>query len=236
MGDWVSESRAWDRSFYFGMSLLMAAVVGFGFSYTIGPNLLHPTTPRPAILYLHAPLFSAWVLFFIVQTALVRGRHVALHRRLGWVGLGLGIAIPIVGVATAIGMTRFRVREGGADALPGIIVPLWDMAAFSVAFALAFWWRRFPESHRRLMLIASATLTAAAFGRFPSPLIADTWFYGGVDLLVLVGVARDQLITGRVHPVYRYGLPLLVAGQLVAMSPAVRNSPLWLSLAESLVR
>jgi hypothetical protein len=225
-----------DRSFYFGMSLLVAAIVVYGFSFTIGANLIHPTTPRPAILYVHAPLFAAWVVFFIAQAALVRARNVALHRRLGWFGLGLGIAIPVVGVATAIAMTRFRVGESGADALPGIIVPLWDMVAFSAAFSLAFGWRRWPEAHKRLMLIASACLTAAAFGRFPSPLIADTWFYAGVDLLVAVGAVRDVVILGRVHPVYRYALPLLIVGQLVAMSPAVRSSPVWLGLAGTLVR
>jgi hypothetical protein len=148
----------------------------------------------------------------------------------------MGIAIPIVGVGTAIAMTRFRIREGGAEALPGIIVPLWDMVAFTVAFALAFGWRGRPEVHRRLMLIASCALTAAAFGRFPSPLIADTWFYAGVDLLVLIGAARDLVVTGRVHPVYRYALPILVVGQLLAMSPTVRNSTPWLRFAQALIR
>jgi hypothetical protein len=37
--------------FYFAMALLIPAVVVFGFSFTIGRNLIHPAIPRPLILY-----------------------------------------------------------------------------------------------------------------------------------------------------------------------------------------
>jgi hypothetical protein len=218
------------------MSLLIAAVVVYGFSFTIGPNLLHPPSPRPPVLYVHAALFSAWLLLFISQAALVQGRNVKAHRRLGWLGVLLGLAIPVVGVATTITMGRLHLREGRADALTSLIVPLWDMVAFSGAFLLAFAWRSRREYHSRLMLMASSALTAAAFGRFPSPLIADTWFYAGVDALILVGVTRDMLSEGRVHRVYVYGLPLMVLGQLAAMIPAVRGSATWLAFAEALLR
>ncbi len=226
----------WDRSFYSAMSLVIAAVVVYGFSFTIDQNLLHPSSPRPAILYVHAALFSGWLAFFAVQTALVRTRNVRLHRRLGWFGLAMGLAIPIVGVATAIAMGRFRLREGNVEAVGSLIVPLWDMVAFTSAFALAFAWRRRPELHRRLMLIASCALTAAAFGRFPNPVFADNWFYAGVDGLVLLGAARDLVATRRVHPIYLYALPLLILGQTAAMSPRVRSSPAWQSVAGALLR
>jgi hypothetical protein len=49
------------RSFYFWMSLLIAALVVYGFSQTILQNLIHPSVPRPAILYVHAGLFFGWV-------------------------------------------------------------------------------------------------------------------------------------------------------------------------------
>jgi hypothetical protein len=228
-------ASSWGRAFYFVMALLVAAVVVYGFSHTVDQNLLHPPSPRPAILYLHAVLFTGWLLFFIVQSGLVRTRNVQLHRRLGWCGLAMGIAIPIVGVATAIAMGRLHTREGATDAAPSLIVPLFDMVAFSVAFGLAFHWRTRPEFHRRAMLIASCALSAAAFGRFPNAAFADTWFYTGVDALVLLGVLRDLLVVRRVHPVYIYGLPLLVLGQVVAKIPLVNHSPLWLGIAHRLL-
>jgi len=49
--------------------------------------------------------------------------------------------------------------------------PLWDMVVFTIAFALAVYWRKKSEFHRRLILIACCALTAAAFGRFPPNLL-----------------------------------------------------------------
>jgi uncharacterized integral membrane protein len=62
--------------FYFFMSLLIAAVVIYGFSFTVDFNLLHPAVPRPLIVWVHAAVFSGWILFFILQTGLVRTRKV----------------------------------------------------------------------------------------------------------------------------------------------------------------
>src|SRR5215470_9530492 len=108
------------------MALLIAAVVVYGFSFTVGQNLLHPSSPRPPILYVHAALFSSWLVYFFAQANLVRSRNVRTHRRLGWLGLALGLAIPIVGVATTIAMGRLHRGEGQSDVLGSMIVPLWD--------------------------------------------------------------------------------------------------------------
>ena len=42
-------SRFLNKYFYFCMSLLIAAVVMYGFSHTVNENLLHATPPRPLI-------------------------------------------------------------------------------------------------------------------------------------------------------------------------------------------
>jgi hypothetical protein len=160
---------------------------------------------------------------------------VKLHRQLGWFGLALGIAIPIVGISTAIVMTRLRVREGSTDFASFLIVPLFDMLAFSVAFGCAFYWRKKPEFHRRLILIACCALTAAGFGRFPTSLVPENWFYAGVDVLILLGVVRDLIVTKRVHPVYLYGLPLLMLGQIATMYTYVKSLPEWLKIAHALL-
>jgi hypothetical protein len=65
-----------DKYFYFMMSLLIAAVVVYGFSRTLGKNLIHADEPRPFILYIHASVFFGWVFFLVVQSALVR-THIA---------------------------------------------------------------------------------------------------------------------------------------------------------------
>jgi hypothetical protein len=70
------------RYFYFAMSLLFAAIVFTGFKRTVNENLFHPAVPRPFILWIHASAFTAWVIFFICQSALVRvqSQLASLHR------------------------------------------------------------------------------------------------------------------------------------------------------------
>jgi hypothetical protein len=227
--------RFLDRYFYLFMSLLIPVIVVYGFSFTIGQNLIHPTIPRPRLLYVHAAVFSAWLVLLFVQSMLVRTRNVTIHRTVGWFGLAHGIAIPPVGFAIAVVMTRFDATQlHMANATVDMIIPFWDMVAFSASFALAFYWRKKPEFHRRLILVASCCLTAAAFGRFPAKILPPVIFYTGVDALVLLGVLRDWVVNRRVHPVYLYALPALVLGQTLVMYTDAHSSAWWMKLAHAL--
>src|SRR6266481_2428739 len=144
--------RLLDKYFYFAMSLLIPAIVIFGFSHTVNENLLHAAVPRPTILWFHSAVFSGWVLFFAFQSALVRTRNVRLHRTTGWFGVALGVAIPVLGVATAVTMTRFKVHElHQAGTAVFIMVPFLDVCCFASTFWLAIYWRKKPELHRRLV-------------------------------------------------------------------------------------
>ncbi len=223
--------------FYFSMSLLIAAVVVYGFSHTVDENLIHPTAPRPFILYIHAAVFTGWLFFFILQSALVRTRKVRLHRKFGWFGAALGVAIPIVGVATAVAMTRFNIshrRLPDSDAF--MIVPLWDVTAFIVPFALAIYWRTKPEFHRRLMLVATCALTAAGFGRFPQAIMPEHFFYAGVDILIFLGVVRDLIVNRRIHAAYLYALPAFILGQIFVVYTYTHTSAWWMTISHAILR
>jgi len=225
-----------DRYFYFWMSLLFVVVIVYGFSFTIGTNLIHPAIPRPPLLYFHAAVFSLWLVFLILQSTLVRTHNVAWHRRFGWFGVALGTAIPVVGVSIAITMARFnavQLHQPNTDS--DLIIPLWDMVVFTTFFGLAVNWRTKPEFHRRLILIATCALTAAAFGRFPANLLPPVFFYAGVDVLILLGALRDLLVSRSVHPVYRYALPTIIAGQVVVMYVNIHRPLLWLRIAHALL-
>ena len=57
----------------------------------------------------------------------------------------------------------------------------------------------------------------------------------GVDALILLGVGRDWMVARRVHPVYLYGLPAIIAGQAIAMYLYLSNAPACLAIAHGLV-
>ena len=115
------------RYFYFCMSLLIAVVVVYGFSHTIGHNLLHASPIPPFVLTIHAIVFPGWVLFFILQTALVRTHNVPLHRTLGWFGLAFAIGVLVVGYMTATGMDRFLLQQHRAKTPAFLIIQLMDL-------------------------------------------------------------------------------------------------------------
>jgi hypothetical protein len=224
------------RFFYLGMSLLIAAIVVYGFGNTIESNLFHPSFPRPPSLYVHAAVFSAWVLFLIVQSLLVVTHHVKWHRTLGWVAAGVGALIPVLGIVAALQMAHLRAAMGDADAVASLIVSLYDMAAFTLCFGLAILWRRRPELHRRLMFIATCGLSVAALSRFPPEILPPNLAYIVVDGMILTGAARDLAVLRRVHPVYLWALPLLIAAQTAANFIFLTAQPLWMKLAYWLIR
>ena len=215
LGDW----------FYFFMSLLIALIVVYGFGQRAEMQLIHPLHPKPMVMWIHSVVFSGWVLFYIAQSALVRARNVRLHRTMGWFGVVLGTLLPILGTITLVVMRRFDLQYSELRKIaPNVTIGLLDLASFTVPFVLAIYWRKKPEVHRRLMLVATCGLTAAAFVRFPSIFHPWPWYHLGVDLLIALAMARDLLVQRRIHAVYLSFLPLLLVAQIAVMSTVVH---LW---------
>jgi FtsH-binding integral membrane protein len=214
------------RYFYFCMALVLATLVVWGFSRTVDAHLIHAKPPRPWLLWIHATAFSSWVIFFILQSGLVRLRKVSVHRFLGWFGAGLATVMVPLGVTVAIVMARFDtivLHETGVAAF--LSVPFEDMIVFGACIALAIYWRKRPEFHRRLIFMGSCGLMDAAIGRF------DFWFdhsifYVAVDLLIVLGMMRDGVVDRRIHKVYVYALPAMILLQSLAMY-AWRIDPGW---------
>lgn len=223
-----------DKYFYFGMSLLVAVAVVYGFSHTVDQNLIDAVPARPWILWVHGTLFSGWVLFFIVQSSLVRTRNVKIHRTLGWFGAGVAGLMTVVGTSTAIVMDHFNfyvLHAPGAKVF--FAIQLLDMVAFTTLFWLAVYWRKKPEFHRRLILMATCALLTAAFARFPHMSVGHANLC--VDGMILLGVARDLIVNRKVHAVYRYALPALVVWQLFMVQLWMHHPAWWVRVTNALI-
>ncbi len=214
------------RYFYLGMSLVMAGLVILGFSRTVNTSLFHANPPRPLLLWIHGAAFSTWVLFFIAQSALVRARKVSVHRFLGWFGAGLATLMVVLGVTIAVVMTRFDIgvlQQKGVASF--IAIPFTDMIIFGSCIAMAIYWRKKPEYHRRLIFIASCQLMDAAIGRFDF-MFNHSIFYFAADCLIVLGMVRDWVVDKRVNEVYLYALPSMIVLQSFAIY-AWRIDPAW---------
>jgi hypothetical protein len=214
-----------DRYFYFFFSLVVAGIVVAGFSRTVDRFLIHAAPPRPVLLWIHGAAFSGWVVFFILQSALVRVRKVGVHQTLGWFGVVLGAVMVTLGCVIAVVMGRFDALQLHQPDPTFLSIPFFDMLAFGTLLGLAIIWRVKPELHRRFLVLATCCLLDAPFGRFDY-LFNHSLFLLCVDAVMLLGVARDFLVDGRVHKVYLYGIAAVVLGQNVAIY-LWRGAPGW---------
>jgi hypothetical protein len=225
--------RVLEKYFYLFMSVFIAVVVFYGFSFTVNKNLIHPAIQRPSILWVHGIVFSGWLFFFILQSALVRARSVRWHRNVGWFGAVLGVSVFMLGISTTLTMARFYLHVLNRHEAQFLIVPFWDIMCFGVCFALAIVWRKKPEHHRRMMLLATCALSAAGWGRLPY--LSTGGFYAGVDLLLILGLVRDLIVNRQVHAVYKIGLPVFAAGQAFALFVVITKPDWWVRSALAIV-
>jgi len=229
-----------DRLFYSGMAVAMGLTVfvGFGSSYYLrflssGPGTTVSGGPFTPLIHLHGVLFTAWVLLFIVQTALVASRRVAVHRRLGVATAVLAVLMVVVGTSTAIATASRGAAPPGVDPLVFLVIPMFDMLLFATFITFALVKRRDREAHKRLMLLAYVSIIVAAVARLPGVLpLGPLAFFGLAFLFILMGGLYDFLSRRRVHRVYVWG------GALFAISVPVRlmisGTSAWRAFAELL--
>jgi hypothetical protein len=223
------------------MAILMALTVFAGFAPTYylrgyfgAPATFSGNTALTPLMQVHGALFTGWVLLFIVQTALVASRRVAVHRRLGIAGVVLAAAMIAVGVQTAIAGAARGSAPPGIDPLVFLVVPLFDMLLFAGFVAAAVRMRRNKEAHKRLMLLAYVSIITAGIARLPGVLpYGPLMFFGLSFIFILLGVGYDLASRRRVHPVYLWGGMVLVVS--VPLRLAVSSTQAWRAFAAFLV-
>jgi hypothetical protein len=233
---------AYDRVFYSGIAIAMAAIVliGFGPTYYLraffaAPVTVSGTTTLSPLAHLHGALFTGWVVLFIVQTALIASRRVKVHRRLGIAGAVLAAGMVVVGVSTAIASAARGAAPPGVDPLAFLAIPLFDMVLFPIFVGSALLHRRNKEAHKRLMLLAYISILVAAVARWPGVLpYGPLVFFGLTFIILLIAVGYDLASRRRVHPVYIWGGALLVAS--VPLRLAISGTSAWRGIAEFLTR
>jgi hypothetical protein len=216
--------------------MALAALVGFGPTYYFkafgqGPLTTLSGGPVTPLVHVHSALFSAWVLLFIVQTALVAQHRVAVHRRLGIAGGVLAALMVVAGSLSAVKLAARGSAPAGIDPLSFLMIPLSDMLFFGGFVAAALYFRANREAHKRLMLLAYVSIIVAAVARFPGVLpLGPLAFFGLAFLFIVAGIIFDLRTRGRVHPVYVWGGTLLLVS--VPLRLALSTTDAWKAFAQ----
>ena len=213
---WGRRSR-YDRAFYSGMAIACAVAVFVGFYPTYYLRSQFQTAALPFYLHVHGAVFTTWILLFIAQTTLVAAHRIDLHRRLGWIVAAWAGLMVIVGSTTGILSMRRQFAAGNEDgAMTFLTTPLLSMVVFGGFVGAAVWYRRRPETHKRLMLLATIGILDAAVARWRTPLVATSvGFYGLTDAFILAAILYDAATRRRIHPVYIWGALVIVVFQFL---------------------
>ena len=217
----VSLGNPWrrDRRFFTGLAVTAAVLAFAGFAPTYFLKGWFGAPALPTVVHVHGLLMTSWFVLLLVQTSLVAARRTDLHRRLGVVGAVLAVVIVVMTVVTVI--IGLRVPRGAfaIDATLAL-VSLGSVAQFAAFVGAALVCRRRPDTHKRLMFIATAVLITASVGRWPiirvlggTPAIVALAVGAVSDLLVVAMIIHDLVTRRRVHASLVWGGFALVVAQ-----------------------
>jgi hypothetical protein len=228
--------RANDRAFYTGIAIAAALAVLVGFSRTYFLRPYFETAPLDVAFHVHGLVFSAWIALFVAQTSLVAARRTDVHRKLGWVGACLAVLMVGVALNAAVHGAHRDIAAGYVtESLRFFSTPVLAMAMFAALVALAVAARGRPETHKRLMLLATLSLLDAAVARWPIPGIGDAPLaqYAITDAFIVAAMLYDFASRRAVSPVYVWGGLAIVAEQWAR--DALGATAVWQSLAAKIL-
>lgn len=224
------EPKTSDHSFFivFAIAILIIVAVGFGRSYVAAASEMS------RLVHVHALVSGVWVALFVAQVWLAAGRSLAVHRQVGVAAAILALAVVAVGYATAIegartGWVGPRFPRNLENATHFLFVPLGNLLWFAVFVGLALHRRSTPETHKRLMVLAMlGGLMPPALARLPRP--AEPLL---ILMLVIGPLVFERWRYGRVHPVFKWGMAVLVA--TIPVTILVSRSTAWDAVARWLI-
>lgn len=225
-----------EHRFFLVMALAIVTIVFVGFAPTFYLRAWYHTESLPSVFQVHGLVFTAWVVLYVAQTALVSMRRTDIHRRLGLLGGALAPLMLVVGYTAAIAAARRGfVTPGLPPPLVFLAVPMFDLMVFAGLVGTALYLRRTPAAHKRLMFLATVAVLTAAIARLPYVLpLGPPAFFGLTDLLIVAAMAFDRWARGRIHPALFWGGLLLVVSQPLRLF--VSGTDTWMQIAIWLTR
>ena len=221
-----------ERFFFLSITVLIFAAVFYGFlsEYV---RFRAEYFPFPSLLvYIHASLFFGWMLLLLTQASLVSAGRVAWHRRLGIAGFFLLCCMPIVGALTVTAAVAHNRFPPGFD---GPWVFYYDSLASLLAFAIlacfSLRYRNVPQTHKRLILLATLVIGEAGIFRWPVHWIHElphgvtmvTYFF------LLLIVVYDFSSRRKIHPATLWGGLFLILYE--ETQSLIGHSQVWHSVA-----
>ena len=197
-------------SLYTVIGAIGLAAVLVGFSKTFIIPVSNAAFHAPLIIYIHGFFALSWIVLFLCQSYLIKVENWSLHLTMGMFGLliavGVAVTIPFAGAY----QVEKDLAQGLGDSAVSAILGTFTAALMFISLVLAgLYYRKDPDVHKRLMLLATITVLWPAWFRFrhffPSVPNPEIWFALVLaDSLIIVASIWDKIATGRIHPSLLY--------------------------------
>jgi hypothetical protein len=220
--------RSTRPSFFFWMTLVMAAFIfsGFGLTYWL-PMAAGSLAQLPPVVHLHGLFFFSWMVLLVVQSILINANNVQLHRSLGSFGIALGTGVLLLGALLTMLSAGQGIGNPSANGNALNYLSVVAVLSFGVLFVLAMRNTRKPESHKRLVLFSTINLLPpgvnrlymVSFGLTNVPLLAT---YLTLDALAIAMLIHDRRTIGRPSGASLTGAAFVFGPQL--LYPLIANS------------
>jgi hypothetical protein len=230
--------------FFLIMSVLLLIVVLSGFSRTFYLRALFDVPPLPAHVYVHGTILTSWFIWLVLQTSLVAAGRTSLHRTLGLAGAVTGLAVIVANVAVLANLgprLRIQLADGLIEPhflIRAVIGDFGSTLEFALFLLAGLWFRKRPDLHKRLMLLASVSIVGQALGRislWPGLACARAGIGIGGLVFFLGALTLYDLMTGRrLQPVTFAGTALSVF--VWAASGALAASRLGAEIVRGMAR
>jgi hypothetical protein len=222
-GTWSARDDRTPSAVWLGL-LWLGMILGFGVDFH---RFLHETPPAPRILYVHAVVFTGWMLLLTTQVLLVLAGWACLMVILGPWGV---MASQAAALNTAFSSPAF-LSDNITSMICFVAILAWGIAL-----------RKNPAAHRRMMILSTVAICDPGFGRFSQflwpnePHSVVVWFfysfYGNVLLVTLM--AAWDLWRGRLIRSFVFAASGMLAAE--AAASALYFWPPWKTLTLSWVQ
>jgi hypothetical protein len=232
-----------ERRFYAVASFLLLLITVVGFRQFLlqgkGADGI-PITPHILrLVVIHGLAMLAWVVLLFVQSLLIVAGRRRLHMTLGLLGAVLAGAIVILGTTTAVLSARYNpaLYEDFGGARYFLTFALTAMLLFGALAAIGIAYRRRPDVHRPMLLLATVASMTGSFDRWPFIPWLMVVTHGNVPMFhwgptLLLGAALLALHAAMTRQLSRWHATGY-AGVLVVtiLSTVVARSAAWNQLA-----
>lgn len=239
-----------DRWIYVLMAVLFLVTVLGGFvptSVALVEQVSNGQRSIPGFLHFHAIMTGTWIMLLLAQSTLMAVGLRSWHMKLGLVSVAVlpAVLISMIGVAGAV-VTQLAVdppaaipAEVLAEQRPLIVSRLLlFQIRLALPFAILAIWallvrREDPETHKRLMFIATVLPLSAAIDRvvalvttfFQAPLQWDVTQLLWLSPLLIYDLVRH----GRLHRAYIVGIAIIIP--FTAFTHIASGADWWLAIA-----